>query len=107
MPPDSGGASTGFRCASGEHSNADRRELAIEGLDASAEGMSPDKLQQVIAEGGVEALTRYLADMGQTNAKVLTPEELRKRQQAGARIVEEGGGNAEEANGGGGSGGEL
>ena len=42
---------------------------------------------QVVAEGGVEALTAYLANMGQSNAKVLTPAEIKKRQEEGKSIL--------------------
>jgi len=46
VSPDSGGGNSGFRCASGDLRNEDKgREIAIEGVDASAEGMSQDKLQ--------------------------------------------------------------
>jgi hypothetical protein len=41
----------------------------------------------VIAESGVEGLTKYLASMGQSNAKVLTPEEIKKRQAEGKSIL--------------------
>ena len=87
VSPDSGGGNSGFRCASGEALNTDQREIAIEGVDPTQDGMSQEKLQQVIAEGGVEGLTRYLSEQGQSNAKVLTPEEIKKRQDAGASIL--------------------
>ena len=87
VSPDSGGANTGFRCASGDEANLDQREIAIEGLDSGAEGMSQEKLQQVVAESGVEGLTKYLASMGQTGAKVLTPEEIKRRQAEGKSIL--------------------
>lgn len=47
VSPDSGGANTGFRCASGSALNVDGREIAIEGLEADGEGMSQEKLQKV------------------------------------------------------------
>ena len=50
VDPQSGGANTGFRCASGEFLNSDKSELAIEGLDTSQDGMSQEKLQQVTRE---------------------------------------------------------
>jgi len=88
VSPDSGGANTGFRCASGSALNADGREIAIEGLeDDGSGGMSQEKLQQVVAEEGVEGLTKYLASMGQNNAKVLTPAEIKKRQAEGKSIL--------------------
>jgi formylglycine-generating enzyme required for sulfatase activity len=87
VSPDSGGGNTGFRCASGDALNTDQKEIAIEGIDTNEEGMSQEKLQQVIAEGGVEGLTSYLASMGQNNAKVLTPEEIKKRQDEGKSIL--------------------
>ena len=87
VSPDSGGGNSGFRCASGDALNTDQREIAIEGIDTSADGMSQEKLQQVIAEGGVEGLTAYLATQGQSNAKVLTPDEIRKRQANGESIL--------------------
>jgi len=43
--------------------------------------------QEVIAEGGVEGLTKYLAKMGQSDAKVLTPEQIRKRQEEGKSLL--------------------
>ena len=51
--------------------------------------MLQEKLQQVIAEKGVEGLTEYLAQMGQQNAKVLTPAELKKRQEEGGSIMDD------------------
>ena len=42
---------------------------------------------QVVAEDGVEGLTKYLASMGQSNAKVLTPEEIKRRQAAGESVL--------------------
>jgi len=84
---DSGGGNTGFRCASGDSLNTDHKEIAIEGIDTNQDGMSQEKLQQVIAEKGVEGLTEYLASMGQNNAKVLTPEEIKKRQADGKSIL--------------------
>ena len=47
--------------------------------------------EQVVAEGGVEGLTAYLASMGQSGAKVLTPDEIKRRQAAGESVL----GNAE------------
>jgi hypothetical protein len=41
----------------------------------------------VIAEGGVEGLTKYLAKMGQSDAKVLTPAQIRKRQEEGKSLL--------------------
>jgi hypothetical protein len=40
-----------------------------------------------VAEEGVEGLTKYLASMGQNNAKVLTPAEIKKRQAEGKSIL--------------------
>lgn len=88
VSPDSGGGNTGFRCASGEFLNTDQREIAIEGLDTSADGMTQEKLQQVVAEKGIEGLTQYLAQMGQSNAKVLTPKEIKERYQDGLPVTE-------------------
>uniref|UniRef100_A0A7S2ME14 Sulfatase-modifying factor enzyme-like domain-containing protein n=1 Tax=Octactis speculum TaxID=3111310 RepID=A0A7S2ME14_9STRA len=86
---DSGGGNSGFRCASGDILNTDGREIAIEGLDMDGDGMSQEKLQKVIAERGVEGLTQYLAEQGQSNAKVLTPAQLKKRQEEGGSIMDE------------------
>jgi len=89
VSPDSGGGNSGFRCASGEYLNSDHREIAIEGIDASADGMSQEALQKVIAEEGVEGLTAYLAKMGQNNAQVLTPKQLKERQENGESLLGE------------------
>lgn len=35
----------------------------------------------------MEALTKYLASVGQDKAKILTPEEIKKRQAEGKSIV--------------------
>lgn len=41
----------------------------------------------MVAEGGIAGLTEYLAKMGQSNAKVLTPEQIKKRQEEGKSII--------------------
>jgi len=41
----------------------------------------------VVAEGGVEGLTKYLASMGQDSAKVLTPAQIKQRQAEGKPLL--------------------
>lgn len=63
--PDSASSNTGFRCAGGDAVN-------------EAPRMDQERLQEVLAEKGVEGLTDYIQSMGKS-AEVLTADQLADR----------------------------
>lgn len=74
---DSGGYNTGIRCASGKGGGGRKAP--------------PDQeiLQKLAAEGGVEALQKYLKDSGHSNTQVMTPESLKKKREDIAKMKAE------------------
>eukprot|EP00658_Telonema_sp_P-2_P055108 TRINITY_DN4381_c0_g1_i2.p1 TRINITY_DN4381_c0_g1~~TRINITY_DN4381_c0_g1_i2.p1 ORF type:complete len:190 (+),score=45.42 TRINITY_DN4381_c0_g1_i2:131-700(+) len=79
---DSGSHNSGFRCASDGADGApysDHAPKRREGAGLPA-GMNQEMLQQIAAEKGVEGLQQFLAESG-SGASVMTPAQLRERQQ--------------------------
>lgn len=64
---DSGSHNIGFRCASGRGGGGRKKPV------------DQEKIQSIMAEGGIEAVQKYLADTGQ-NAQVMTPAMLKEKQ---------------------------
>eukprot|EP01065_Artemidia_motanka_P014679 TRINITY_DN1852_c1_g1_i6.p1 TRINITY_DN1852_c1_g1~~TRINITY_DN1852_c1_g1_i6.p1 ORF type:complete len:430 (+),score=156.39 TRINITY_DN1852_c1_g1_i6:68-1357(+) len=75
---DSGSHNTGFRCARNGALGAPKKDKT-RGAGGKAAVSDPDRIQEIIAEEGVEGLQRYMKEVGM-DGDVLTPGEVQRKQ---------------------------
>eukprot|EP00756_Hemistasia_phaeocysticola_P032225 Hpha_TRINITY_DN16398_c0_g1::TRINITY_DN16398_c0_g1_i1::g.62826::m.62826 len=76
--PDSGSHNTGFRCAR-DGSLGGPKPDKVRGSGGKAAVSDPDRIQEIVAEQGVEGLQQYMKDIGMAG-DVLTPDQVQKKQ---------------------------
>eukprot|EP01062_Namystynia_karyoxenos_P062351 TRINITY_DN55248_c0_g1_i1.p1 TRINITY_DN55248_c0_g1~~TRINITY_DN55248_c0_g1_i1.p1 ORF type:complete len:423 (+),score=135.32 TRINITY_DN55248_c0_g1_i1:71-1339(+) len=76
---DSGSHNTGFRCARDGKMGPPKPDKT-RGVGGKAAVSDPDRIQEIVAEEGVEGLQQYMKEVGM-DGDVMTPDEAQKAQQ--------------------------